>query len=113
MRLELLMAPHKSHFSYRLALDNTSSQRIPFIPLHRRDLVSADEGNKTFLQDGEKINWNKFHIMGDILMVIIKSQTNPYQTLTRNPTVEKLILDAVICTNDDVRQPLPFPFLSS
>ena len=101
MTLEVLMGSHKSNFSYRLALENTSSERIPFIPLHRRDLVSTDEGNKTFL-DGKMINWNKFQLMGDILMVIIESQRNPYKELTRNVVVEKMILEAVISTNDDV-----------
>ena len=95
------MNSHRSNFSYRLALENTSSERIPFIPLHRRDLVSTDQGNKTFLEN-QKINWNKFQLMGDILMVIIESQRNPYRDLRPNSVVEKMILDAVIITNDDV-----------
>ena len=101
MRLEVLMNSHRSNFSYRLALENTSTERIPFIPLHRRDLVTTDEGNKTFL-DNQKINWNKFRLMGDILMVIVESQRNPYRDLRGNPAVERMILDAVICTNEDV-----------
>ncbi|KAF8460276.1 ras guanine nucleotide exchange factor domain-containing protein [Kalaharituber pfeilii] len=100
MRLELLMTSHRSNFSYRLALENTSTERIPFIPLHRRDLVTTDEGNKTFL-DGQKINWNKFQLMGDILMVIVESQRNPYRDLKPIPAVERMILDAVISTNED------------
>ncbi|RPA86207.1 ras GEF [Ascobolus immersus RN42] len=101
MRLELLMSTHKSHFAYRLAWENTSQQRIPFLPLHRRDLVSADEGNRTFVQDGDRINWNKFQVMGEVLTVITKAQTTPYPDLQRNPNVERLILDAVLNTNDD------------
>jgi hypothetical protein len=102
MRLELLMSTHKSHFAYRLAWENTSQYRIPFLPLHRRDFVSADEGNRTFVQDGDRINWNKFQVMGEVLTVITKAQTTPYPNLQRNPVVEKLILDAVLNTNDDV-----------
>ncbi|KAL7271626.1 hypothetical protein RUND412_005602 [Rhizina undulata] len=102
MRLELLMGTHKSHSKYRLAWENTSTARIPFLPLHRRDLVSADEGNRTFLGEGDKINWNKFMVMGDVLMVLIKSQGVPYKDLSgRNWVVEKLIGAAVESMNDD------------
>ncbi|PWW72005.1 ras GEF [Tuber magnatum] len=101
MRLELLMGTHMSHSKYRLAWENTSTERIPFIPLHRRDLVSADEGNRTFLADGDKINWNKFQVMGDVLMVLVRSQATPYQDLARNHIVEKLITDAVVSMDDD------------
>ena|SRR5436189_4636173 len=100
--LELLMGTHRSHSSYRLALENTSTARIPFIPLHRRDLVSADEGNRTFMDDGIHINWRKFQVMGDILTVILKSQAAPYRDLQMNSLTEKLILDATISLNDDV-----------
>jgi RasGEF domain len=102
MRLELLMGTHMSHSKYRLAWDNTFTERIPFLPLHRRDLVSADEGNRTFLQDGDKINWSKFQVMGDVLMVMVRSQATPYRDLNRNAAVEKLITDAVLSMNDDV-----------
>jgi hypothetical protein len=51
MRLEILMGTQKSHFAYRLAWENSSAERIPYIPLHRRDLVSASEGNSTFIGD--------------------------------------------------------------
>jgi hypothetical protein len=50
-RLEILMGSQKSHFAYRLAWDNSSGGRIPYIPLHQRDLVSASEGNSTFMGD--------------------------------------------------------------
>lgn len=51
MKLEILMGTQKSHFAYRLAWENSSGERIPYIPLHRRDLVSASEGNSTFIGD--------------------------------------------------------------
>ncbi|KAF2470591.1 ras GEF [Lindgomyces ingoldianus] len=51
MKLEILMGTQKSYFAYRLAWDNSSLHRIPYIPLHRRDLVSASEGNSTFVGD--------------------------------------------------------------
>ncbi|KAF2793913.1 ras GEF [Melanomma pulvis-pyrius CBS 109.77] len=55
MKLEILMGTQKSHFAYRLAWENSSSERIPYIPLHRRDLVSASEGNSTFVGDKSKL----------------------------------------------------------
>jgi len=54
LKLDILMGPQKSHFAYRLAWDNSSGERIPYIPLHRRDLVSASEGNSTFIGDKKK-----------------------------------------------------------
>ena len=54
LKLDILMGPLKSHFAYRLAWENSSGERIPYIPLHRRDLVSASEGNSTFVGDKKK-----------------------------------------------------------
>jgi hypothetical protein len=54
MKLDILMGSIKSHFAYRLAWENSSGERIPYIPLHRRDLVSASEGNSTFVGDKKK-----------------------------------------------------------
>lgn len=54
MKLEILMGPQKSHFAYRLAWDNSSGERLPYIPLHRRDLVTAADGNSTFISDKAK-----------------------------------------------------------
>jgi hypothetical protein len=49
LKLDILMGPQKSHFAYRLAWENSSGERIPYIPLYRRDLVSASEGSSTFV----------------------------------------------------------------
>jgi hypothetical protein len=54
LKLDILMGPQKSHSAYRLAWENSSGERIPYIPLHRRDLVSASEGNSTFIGDKKK-----------------------------------------------------------
>jgi hypothetical protein len=51
LSLETLMGTQRSHFAYRLAWENSSGERIPYLPLHRRDLVSASEGNSTFVGD--------------------------------------------------------------
>ncbi|KAH0565906.1 hypothetical protein GP486_000686 [Trichoglossum hirsutum] len=102
MRLEILMGTQKSHFAYRLAWANSSSQRIPFLPLHRRDLVSAQEGNRTFVgENGDRINWKKFEIMGDVIVGIQKSQSMPYPEMRRNKETERMILEASFSKDDD------------
>lgn len=100
MRLEILMGTQKSHFAYRLAWENTSSERIPFLPLHRRDLVSAEQGNKTFI--GGRINWKKFEVMGEVIVGIQKSQGMPYPIIARNDDIQRLILESRIIKDDDV-----------
>lgn len=103
MRLEILMGTQKSHFAYRLAWDNTSSERIPFLPLHRRDLVSAEEGNQTLVGGNhDRINWRKFEIMGDAIIGIQRSQNMPYPNIGQNMDVQRLVLDGKFSKDDDV-----------
>ena len=104
MRLEILMGTQKSHFAYRLAFENTSTSRIPFLPLHRRDLVLAEQANRTYLNSGglERINWKKFEIMGEVIVSIRKSQDVGYPTIGQNEEVQRLILEGRFCKDDDV-----------
>ena len=103
MRLEILMGTAKSHFAYRLAWSNTSSERIPFLPLHRRDLVFAEEGNKTLVgEEGGRVNWKKFEVMGEVIVEIQKSQGTPYPTISRNEELQRLVLEGKISKDDDV-----------
>ncbi|KAK4202553.1 putative Rap guanine nucleotide exchange factor [Triangularia verruculosa] len=111
-RLVLLMGTQKSHFAYRLAWENSPLPRIPFMPLHRRDLVSAEEGSKTFVgANGERINWKKFEVLGEVLLPIMKSQGMPYQGLESQQQQQKkggvvegvreLILDGKLMTDEE------------
>ena len=104
MRLEILMGTQKSHFAYRLAYSNTSTARIPFLPLHRRDLVLAEQGNKTHIGVGENrhINWKKFEVMGEVIISIRQSQQVPYPHISRNEEVRQLVLEGRFCKDDDV-----------
>lgn len=103
MRLEILMGTQKSHFAYRLAWANTSSERIPFLPLHRRDLVFAEEGNETFLNEArDRVNWKKFDVMGEVLVGIQKSQGTPYPNICRNEDLQRLVLDIKFSKDDEV-----------
>ena len=103
MRLEILMGTQRSHFAYRLAWENTTTERIPFLPLHRRDLVSAEEANRTFVGENlDRINWRKFEIMGDVIVGIQRSRGTPYPNISRNVDIQRLILDGKFSKDDDV-----------
>lgn len=103
MRLVILMSTQKSHFAYRLAWENSPSDRIPFLPLHRRDLVGAEEGNKTFIgEDKSRINWRKFEVMGEILLGIQRSQKTPYTHMYRSEDAMQLILETHVSGDDEV-----------
>ena len=106
-RLEILMSPAKSHAPYRLAWENSSSERIPYLPLHRRDLVSASEGNKTFVGDDKdgKINWKKFEIMGEVIVGMQRAQGLPYKGLggsRGNEQIKELVLDVKLVKDEEV-----------
>lgn len=107
---EKLMLQTKSSFAYRLAWENSPLPRIPYMALHRKDLTAAEEGNKTLVgPNGDRINWKKFEILGEILLPIMKSQGAPYSNLNRpNQACRELILDCRMELDEDVRH-----FLSS
>jgi hypothetical protein len=107
-RLCILMGTQKSHFAYRLAWENSPLPRIPFIPLHRRDLVSAEEGSKTFVgSKGDRINWKKFEVLGEVLLPVMKSQGAAYPNLARHDNARELILGCRMPTDDEVCAPIP------
>lgn len=103
MSLVILMGTQKSHFAYRLAWDNTFIARIPFLPLHLRDLVSAEEGNRTFVGENcSRINWRKFEIMGEVVLGVQQSQKVPYPTFHRNDLVQRLLLETKLSGDEEV-----------
>lgn len=101
---EKLMLQTKSSFAYRLAWENSPLPRIPYMALHRKDLTAAEEGNKTFVgPNGDRINWKKFEILGEILLPIMKSQGAPYPNMGRmHQAVKELILDCRLELDEDV-----------
>ncbi|KAJ5712983.1 uncharacterized protein N7483_010164 [Penicillium malachiteum] len=102
MRLVILMSTQRSHFAYRLAWENSFSERIPFLPLHRRDLVSAEEGNKTFVGENKsRINWKKFEVMGEVVLGIQRSQKTPHPQAQKFEDVERLILDCKLSGDEE------------
>jgi hypothetical protein len=103
LKLEILMSSQKSHAAYRLAWANTSGERIPYMPLHRRDLVTAASGNRTFFDDAtQMINWKKFEIMGDVVIGIQKAKEVLYKHFPRSDDVKSLIMDMELDVDEDV-----------
>lgn len=103
MRLVILMGTQRSYFAYRLAWDNSFTERIPFLPLHRRDLVSAEEGNKTFVGENKsRINWKKFEVMGEVVLGIQRSQKMPHPQAQKFDDIERMILDAKLSGDEEV-----------
>ncbi|KAI1275778.1 RAP guanine nucleotide exchange factor 4 [Xylaria sp. FL0933] len=101
-RLVLLMGTQKGYFAYRLAWENSPLPRIPFIPLHRKDLVSAEEGSITFVgPQGDRLNWKKFEVLGEVILPIMKSQSTPYPNLSRHDEAREVILDCLITTDEE------------
>ncbi|KAI1173162.1 RAP guanine nucleotide exchange factor 4 [Nemania sp. FL0916] len=101
-RLAILMSTAKGYFAYRLAWENSPLPRIPFIPLHRKDLVSAEEGSITFIgPQGDRLNWKKFEVLGEVILPIMKSQSTPYPNLSRHEEAKELILDCLMPTDED------------
>ncbi|KAG5997902.1 hypothetical protein E4U43_002552, partial [Claviceps pusilla] len=101
-RLVILMGTQKGYFAYRLAWENSPLPRIPFIPLHRRDLVSAEEGGKTLVGcNDDRINWKKFEVLGEVLLPIMKSQGTAYPNLAKHDTARDIILGCRMPMDDE------------
>ena len=103
LRLTILMGHSRSNAAYRMAWENSFSDRIPYIPLLRQDLTMAATANPTFV--GPNINWKKFEIMGEAMVGVQGSLEHPYQFSTRTSTsdhVISLILQTKILEESEV-----------
>nr|POE65991.1 ras guanine nucleotide exchange factor k [Quercus suber] len=114
LKLEILMAPSRSHAAYRLAWENSTQERIPYFPLVRRDLVHAAEANKTLVDEvttGEskystsrRINWKKFEITGEVIVGLQRAQGMPYREIlnTRaDPDIKELVLEVRLESDEE------------
>ncbi|KAK5736918.1 hypothetical protein LTR17_007062 [Elasticomyces elasticus] len=107
LKLEILMSTSRSHAAYRLAWENTNGERIPYLPLHLRDLASAEQGNATFIgaeRDG-RVNWKKFEILGEVVVSMQRAQGMPYKGLgggKGEPTIRDLVLEGKLEKDEDV-----------
>jgi len=106
MRLKILMSHQKAHATYRMAWDNSSGERIPYLPRIQEDLMKAAMGNPTFV--GGNIKWSKFELMGETTVGIQRSQEQPYNfpdRTARAHEIDKLILETKILEGDEVCMP--------
>lgn len=72
------MSTSRSYSTYRLAFQNTYTQKIAFLPTHLSDLFRADQGNPTFVGvNKDRINWKKFDLMGSMILEVQQSQEKP------------------------------------
>jgi hypothetical protein len=117
-RLEVLMSPQKSYAAYRLAWENTPGERIPYLPLHKRDLVSGAEGNRTFVGEEPKrkeglstledpdlelrINWKKFEVIGEVIVSMQRAQGVPYEPFKVSEEVKSLVCETSLQRDEDV-----------
>lgn len=130
-RLGILMSTGRGNHAYRMAWENTFGERIPFMALHRRDLLLAAQ-NKTFVEapfsepvssttpttgarpsvtassaprssDAKTINWRKFEIMGETLNAVrhAQAQTTYADVFTANDQVRKIVLNSKIVQDEE------------
>lgn len=104
LRLKILMGHQKSHAAYRMAWDNSSSERIPFLPRIQEDLTKAASANATFV--GGKINWKKYEVMGETIVSVQRSQEQPYSfpdRTAKGSEISKVIIETRVLEGDEVR----------
>ncbi|KAK6825722.1 ras guanine nucleotide exchange factor domain-containing protein [Apiospora arundinis] len=62
----------------------------------------AEEGSMTFVgPEGDRINWKKFEVLGEVCLPIMKSQGTPYPNLTKHDVARELILDCLMPIDDE------------
>lgn len=104
LQLKTLMGHQKSHAVYRMAWENSSAERIPFLPRIQEDLTKAAMANDTFVSR-KKINWSKFEVMGETILSVQKSQEQPYNfpdRTTKGFEITKLVLETKVLEGDEV-----------
>ncbi|KAI8097128.1 ras guanine nucleotide exchange factor domain-containing protein [Halteromyces radiatus] len=98
--LEKLMSSDRSYCSYRMALKaSTDGPCIPYLGIHSQDLIALTEANKDMKTDGT-IHWEKFRLMGDCIMTILKLQ-QPRHNIKPNEMILSWIADCKIASEED------------
>lgn len=104
LRLTVLMSNAKSYATYRMAWENSTKERIPFISSVLRDLTLAAGANQTFI--GTHVNWKKFEIMGESIVSIQRSYEHPYtfpDKTQRIQDINRLFLETKVTNEPEVR----------
>ncbi|ORZ23955.1 ras guanine nucleotide exchange factor domain-containing protein [Absidia repens] len=100
--LEKLMSSDRSYASYRIALKaHTTCPSIPYLGILSQDLIALDEANKNMKSDGT-IHWDKFRLMGDSIMTIIKfQQQRPSDNIMPDKAVLNWIANCRILSEEE------------
>ncbi|GAA5796610.1 hypothetical protein HPULCUR_001983 [Helicostylum pulchrum] len=101
LALELLMSSERSFFNYRSTLKQTELPGIPYLGIHQQDLVSLGEANKDHKMDG-KVHWNKFRLMGESILEMMRFQYPTYHLLESNPFLLYFIGHQTVSTEDEL-----------
>ncbi|KAB8346189.1 hypothetical protein FH972_023235 [Carpinus fangiana] len=111
LKLEILMGTNRGHAAYRMAWENSFGERIPFLPLHRRDLIVAEQGNRTFASAGDgdalhatdrRVSWRKFEIMGDVLIGVRDAQRANLTGIVAHDDVRSLVLEGKLVKDEEL-----------
>lgn len=76
--LARLMGSDRSFAAYRLALQNSEGQTIPYLGVHLQDILSISDGNPSKRASDAMIHWRKFTLMDDAVGAIVKCQEYDY-----------------------------------
>ncbi|KAG2229907.1 hypothetical protein INT48_008282 [Thamnidium elegans] len=101
LALELLMSSERSFSNYRSTLKQTELPGIPYLGIHQQDLVSLGEANKDHKMDG-KVHWNKFRLMGESILEMMRFQYPTYHLLESNPFLLYFIGHQTVSTEDEL-----------
>jgi hypothetical protein len=81
--------------------------------IHSQDLIALAEGNKDVRLDGT-IHWDKFRLMGECIMAIIKLQQLKHDySITPDPMILVWIAQSQLLTDEVRPPPKSTPFLYS
>ncbi|GAA5812773.1 hypothetical protein MFLAVUS_006231 [Mucor flavus] len=101
LALELLMSSERSFSNYRSTLKQTELPGIPYLGIHQQDLVSLGEANKDHKMDG-KVHWDKFRLMGESILEMMRFQYPTYHLLESNPFLLYFIGHQTVSTEDEL-----------
>ncbi|GAA6001903.1 hypothetical protein JCM10207_002371 [Rhodosporidiobolus poonsookiae] len=96
--LNRLMAATKSFAAYRLALENSSINVIPYLGVHLQDITAVNEV-KSDLRDG-KVNWSKFQQMGKSAAIVLDCARQP-PPLPVDRTIERYVMHVPALSEDE------------
>lgn len=96
------MNVNPNYANYREKLKSTKGIVIPFLGVHLRDIVFADEGNPDVTEEGF-INIEKIEVISNTLAIIQKYQdeiNSNYKSFILDKTIEKQLEQFIVSPPD-------------